>query len=129
MLIQAGLAEPVVLLLKQLTAVLTGFHRHLQHQNLIRWILLMPIPDISLAIFGIHMEDYRWGQLTGTTQPSGISQTLHQIKFRDSTTGFAVGDNAIILKTTTGGNSWEIKNGSTILGQIFYSIDLMVLYF
>ena len=59
-------------------------------------------------------------------QPSGIAQTLHQIKFLNSTTGFAVGDNAYILKTTNGGNSWDIKSGPEILSRIFYSLDFGV---
>ena len=46
------------------------------------------------------MEEITWTPLV-----SGVNQNLHQIKFNDATNGFAVGDNAIILKTLNGGIS------------------------
>lgn len=39
-------------------------------------------------------------------QTSGTNSTLYSINFINSNTGFCVGENSLILKTTNGGNNW-----------------------
>src|SRR5690606_6102747 len=41
---------------------------------------------------------------------------LNSIAFKDSLTGFAVGDNGIVVKTTNGGNTWI----QTTIGSSFW---------
>ena len=42
------------------------------------------------------------------------------VKFLNETTGFTVGDEAMLLKTTDGGNSWIMKD----VGQFSYLVDI-----
>jgi photosystem II stability/assembly factor-like uncharacterized protein len=50
-----------------------------------------------------------------TQQISGISTHLNDVYFLNADTGFAVGDNGVILKTSDGGNDWIQKSSGTTL--------------
>ena len=43
---------------------------------------------------------------------SPVSETLLNLSFVDSLTGWAAGESGTIIKTTDGGNSWEIQNST-----------------
>ena len=49
-----------------------------------------------------------------------INEILRSICFVDTTTGFIVGNNGIILKTSNGGNSWDVQQSGT--HQTLYSV-------
>jgi photosystem II stability/assembly factor-like uncharacterized protein len=53
---------------------------------------------------------------------SGVGQELHEIRYYYSDIVFAVGDNAIILRSSNGGLDWIKKSGPGIGSQIFYSL-------
>jgi photosystem II stability/assembly factor-like uncharacterized protein len=40
---------------------------------------------------------------------SSANHDLYSIHFTDATTGYAVGDNGTIIKTTNGGADWNLK--------------------
>jgi photosystem II stability/assembly factor-like uncharacterized protein len=46
-------------------------------------------------------------------QTSGVSNDLHGVYFLDSNTGWAVGRQGKIVRTTNGGSSWSEQNSST----------------
>ena len=57
---------------------------------------------LVIALLFISSISYsQWYQLN-----SGTNLTLHDIFFVNPSTGFAVGDSAIIIKTTNGGSNW-----------------------
>ena len=60
--------------------------------------------------------------ITWTPQVSGVNQSLHQINIRGGQTVIAVGDNAIILRTTNYGVEWITQSGPGIVSQIFYTL-------
>ena len=64
---------------------------------------------ISLLIFILSITiSAQWYQ-----QNSGVPFNLNSIFFIDSNTGWAVGDEGIILKTSDGGNNWITQAGVT----------------
>lgn len=62
------------------------------------------------------------GGTTWNAQVSGVGQNLHEIRCYVNDIVFAVGNNAIILRTTNYGINWEVKSGPGIGSQIFYSL-------
>jgi len=53
---------------------------------------------------------------------SPVNTTLRKLSFVDSLTGWASGDAGIIIRTTDGGNSWEIQNSNvqTFITDVFF---------
>jgi len=59
-------------------------------------------------------------------QNSGVSVNLYDVKFLNRYTGWAVGENGTVLKTTNGGNIWElIPNPSFGMGKILNCISVI----
>ena len=63
----------------------------------------------------------------GQTQPwvkiqTPVNITLRQLLFVDSLTGWAAGEAGTIIRTTDGGNNWEIQNSTvqTFISDIFF---------
>lgn len=56
---------------------------------------------------------------------SPVSTTLRKLSFVDSLTGWAVGEAGTIIRTTDGGNSWEIQNSNvhTFITDVFFLDD------
>jgi photosystem II stability/assembly factor-like uncharacterized protein len=48
-------------------------------------------------------------------QNSGTTNDLKSVYFTDELTGYAVGNSGTILKTTNGGDIWELKNSGTTI--------------
>lgn len=48
-------------------------------------------------------------------------QLLKQLDFPTASTGYAVGDNGIVIKTTDGGTNWEYVNPG--LSNILYDVS------
>ncbi len=66
--------------------------------------LVAPLKNLIITV-GANGEIHRSDD-TGATwikQPSGVTGDLHSVFFLDSVNGWAVGDNGVILHTTTGG--------------------------
>jgi photosystem II stability/assembly factor-like uncharacterized protein len=57
----------------------------------------------------LHTIDVTLGLITLT------GSDLHQIVFKDASTGIVVGDNGTVFTTTNGGTNWVSKNSSTSL--------------
>jgi photosystem II stability/assembly factor-like uncharacterized protein len=55
-------------------------------------------------------------------QQSPVNSTLRSLSFADSLTGWAAGEDGIIIHTTDGGNNWEIQNSTvqTFITDIFF---------
>jgi photosystem II stability/assembly factor-like uncharacterized protein len=55
-------------------------------------------------------------------QLSPVNSTLRSLSFADSLTGWAAGEDGIIIHTTDGGNNWEIQNSTvqTFITDIFF---------
>jgi photosystem II stability/assembly factor-like uncharacterized protein len=55
-------------------------------------------------------------------QQSPVNSTLRSLSFSDSLTGWAAGEDGIIIHTTDGGNNWEIQNSTvqTFITDIFF---------
>jgi len=68
----------------------------------------------------LSISQQQWQQLD-----SGTNIYLFDLHFISGTTGWAVGDNGTILKTTDGGNSWIQQNGNTTrhLRSVFFLND------
>lgn len=66
-------------------------------------------------------------------QNSGITANLYDVKFTNRYTGWACGENGILLKTTNSGNDWiNVPNPTTGMGKILNKITLVdanVFYF
>ena len=62
------------------------------------WILIL------LFVFGFNLNAQSWVQ-----QASGTTENLRDIFFVDANTGWVVGENGSILKTTNGGAEWVTK--------------------
>lgn len=69
---------------------------------------------ISLALLFLSQFSLAQWQV----QNSGTNQDLRGMHFISSTTGFAVGDNGLILKTTDGGNNW-VPQASPTTSNLF----------
>ncbi len=54
--------------------------------------------------------------------PSPVNVTLRYLSFVDSLTGWAAGDAGTIIRTTDGGNSWDVQNSTvqTFIMDIFF---------
>jgi len=69
-----------------------------------------------------------WGMISfAQTQPwvklqSPVNLTLRKVSFVDSLTGWATGEAGTIIRTTDGGNNWEIQNSNvqTFITDIFF---------
>jgi len=59
---------------------------------------------------------------TWTQQNVPARQMLISVDFADSQNGWAVGHDSIILRTTNGGESWEIQNFDPETGQPLYGV-------
>lgn len=62
----------------------------------------------SFALLLCHIVQAQWQQ-----QNSGTNANLNGLQFISTTTGFAVGDNGVILKTTDGGSNWVQQTSPT----------------
>jgi len=75
----------------------------------------------TLLLFSIlfaHVPAFsQWYQLN-----SGTTNHLNSVFFTDENTGYAVGENGTILKTTNGGDTWILQNTSTNndLNSVFF---------
>lgn len=59
-------------------------------------------------------------------QSSGVTVNLYDVKFLNRYTGWAVGENGTILKTTNAGNNWNlIPNPSYNMGKILWVISVI----
>lgn len=59
-------------------------------------------------------------QVAWQNQTSGTTNDLHDVQFIDSQTGWVVGENGTILKTTNGGTSWSSQTSG--LSQDLYAV-------
>ena len=82
---------------------------------------LLCIYLVSGLIFCSFSQTNPWKKLQ-----SPVNSTLRTLSFTDSLTGWAAGENGVILHTTDGGLSWESQNSTlqTFLTDIFFSDDM-----
>jgi len=76
---------------------------------------------ILVAMFALNVAYAQWLQ---QNSPTGYG--LNSVYFTDENTGFAVGDNGTILKTTNGGINWLTQNSGTdviLLSVHFPTVD------
>ncbi|MEO7175930.1 MAG: YCF48-related protein [Saprospiraceae bacterium] len=59
---------------------------------------------ISL-LFSFHLANAQW-----TTLNSGTSEVLNEVFFPTAETGYVIGNNGTILKTSNGGSDWSFEN-------------------
>ena len=74
--------------------------------------------DVSIAAYTTELN---W-----TAQTSGTTNDLRAVHFPvDATTGYAVGSNGTILKTTDGGDNWNSQSSGTIwdLWAVHFPVD------
>ena len=64
---------------------------------------------IFFAINGFQL----YGQENWFSQNSGTTENLNDVAFVDSLTGWAVGNNGVIVATTNGGNDWQLQECDT----------------
>ena len=66
-------------------------------------------------------------------QNSGVNVNLYDVKFANRYTGWAVGENGVVLKTTNGGTNWIFMNNPSYgMGKILSGIsvvDTNIMYF
>ena len=76
---------------------------------------------ILFLLANINIVNAQWNSQTGNT-----SEDLHDTYFVNTSLGFAVGDNGVILKTTNGGTNWSSVSSSVTknLNSIFFSSSL-----
>jgi len=72
-----------------------------------KYFFIIMVGFMLLEIPGIYSQSGWIRQNTGT------SLKLHTIDFYDANLGFAMGQNGRMLRTTNGGNNWEILNSIT----------------
>ena len=79
-----------------------------------RLLSIVTIFFLSSAIFA---QNFYWAP-----QNSGVTTTLNDLFFADNQTGWAVGDNGIIVNTTDGGETWLPQESGTteILRAVFF---------
>lgn len=53
------------------------------------------------------------GGATWVDQPTNIEDILKDIIFVDASTGWAVGENGVVLHTTDGGDTWQLQSSGT----------------
>jgi photosystem II stability/assembly factor-like uncharacterized protein len=63
---------------------------------------------LLIALFVVNGAMGQW-----VPQNSGTGNNLSSVYFTDANTGYAVGDNGTILKTTDGGTNWGTQNSGT----------------
>jgi photosystem II stability/assembly factor-like uncharacterized protein len=63
---------------------------------------------IATALFVVNGVFAQW-----VLQNSGTKNKLNSVSFTDSTTGYIVGNEGIILKTENGGGTWSPLNSGT----------------
>ncbi len=58
-----------------------------------------------------------------TSQTSGVTSSLFSVFFIDGLTGWAVGDNGVIVNTTDGGNSWseQVSGTTNYFTSVFFT--------
>jgi photosystem II stability/assembly factor-like uncharacterized protein len=74
---------------------------------------------ILILVLILH-ETPIFAQSGWQSQPSGTSNWLHSAYFTSSSTGWIVGANGIILKTTNGGDNWTSQASGT--NEYFYAL-------
>ncbi|MBI1804145.1 MAG: T9SS type A sorting domain-containing protein [Ignavibacteriae bacterium] len=74
-------------------------------KNIITLTLLLPL----LFLFSAHV----FAQPGWNLQFSGTTRNLRDVFLIDSTTGVAVGDSGMILRTTNGGTTWTAESSGT----------------
>ncbi|MCX6234173.1 MAG: YCF48-related protein [Bacteroidetes bacterium] len=81
-----------------------------------KWFLLHVLFLISTMVYS---------QRGWTPQSSGITKTLTDVHFESSTKGWVVGYNGTILKTTDGGENWELQilQPSTYWEGVWFTSD------
>lgn len=62
---------------------------------------------ISVLLISISCAN---SQTSWTRQTSGTTETLHSVSFSDAITGWAAGNNGIVLNTSNGGAVWNSQN-------------------
>ena len=80
----------------------------------------MRLLTISILVFissAIFAQNFNW-----TPQNSGVTVLLNDVYFADNQTGWAVGDNGIIVNTTDGGQTWlpQASGTTEILRAVFF---------
>jgi photosystem II stability/assembly factor-like uncharacterized protein len=63
---------------------------------------------LSITWFMGSAQSFKW-----SAQTSGITTSLTDVFFIDSQTGWAVGDNGVIINTTDGGTTWSSQASGT----------------
>jgi len=72
--------------------------------------MIMRLLTITVLVFfssAIFAQNFDW-----TPQNSGVTETLYDVFFANSQTGWAVGNNGTILNTTNGGQTWSTQTSS-----------------
>ena len=72
---------------------------------------LFTITILVLFSSALFAQNFDW-----TPQTTGITETLNDVFFVDSQTGWAVGNNGTILNTTNGGQTWSAQTSSATQG-------------
>jgi photosystem II stability/assembly factor-like uncharacterized protein len=80
-------------------------------------ILLIIIINCSLLITNCLSQ---W-----VLQNTGTNNILNSIQFVNSNTGWAVGDNALIIKTTNGGLNWVTQQSNLTANRLLTGIDML----
>lgn len=84
-------------------------------------IILILIFIIGNCTFIVEECECQW-----IVQNSGVSVNLYDVKFLNRYTGWAVGENGTILKTTNAGNNWNlIPNPSYNMGKTLACISVV----
>lgn len=80
------------------------------------WVILLFILVLNLA-FSSFAQTQPWKILQ-----SPVNVTLKTLTFLDSLTGWAAGEAGTIIRTTDGGNSWDVQNSTvqTFIMDIFF---------
>ncbi|MCY7361062.1 MAG: hypothetical protein LH629_03185, partial [Ignavibacteria bacterium] len=63
-------------------------------------------------------SNFSYSQSGWINQNSGTIESLNSVKFINSETGWCVGNNSKILKTTNSGNNWTVQ-GNNIVGNSY----------
>ena len=74
------------------------------------------IQILFLLLYGT--SNFSYSQSGWINQNSGTIESLNSVKFINSETGWCVGNNSKILKTTNSGNNWTVQ-GNNIVGNSY----------
>ena len=77
----------------------------------------------SLVTVGPSGAIWQYQSEAWTQRDSGIASDLNDISFLDGSSGFAVGDNGMILATDDGGQSWEYREAPEGLVANIVAVD------